>query len=180
MSINDLKEVQELLFKTTYQRWMDDVLFSFNWWFLVVISILPWFIWWKLTDKTRLLEIIVVGFAVFGIATLLDVIGIVFSLWTYGYKIIQMFPPLTPVDMTALPIIYMLIYQWFSKWKTFLIAHVIMAAISTFIFEPLFAWMDIYVLHGWKYIYSFPIYIAMAAGVKWFVQKVIAIQDKKR
>lgn len=63
----------------------------------------------------------------------------------------------------------MFIYQYFREWKSFIIANVILAAIFTFIAEPITVWLGIYKLDNWKYIYSFPIYILKTALIKWIV-----------
>src|SRR5699024_2825629 len=41
------------------------------------------------------------------------------------------------IHTAHMPIFYMIIYQYFTKWKTFLIAITIMAFIFAFILEPL-------------------------------------------
>src|SRR5699024_8660558 len=82
------------------------------------------------------------------------------------------------VDMTLLPILNMFLYQLFPKWKSYMIASIVLALIGTFIVEPLFAWGDIYILHEWKYIYSFPIYITFITFLKWFVHKIKAYEEK--
>ncbi|UOR13670.1 CBO0543 family protein [Halobacillus amylolyticus] len=177
-NIAPLYEAQKKLFETSYAHWVEHELFSFNWWFLLVITIVPWIMWWRLVDKKRLLEISFMGALVTVTAMFLDTVGISFLLWTYGYKLIQMVPTLNPVDFTVIPVCYMLLYQWFSKWKSYLIAHVVTAAGAVFIAEPLFVWMNIYTLHSWEYIYSFPFYIAIGVGFKWLIQKMKTRQNR--
>ncbi|MDP4156135.1 MAG: hypothetical protein Q8929_10915, partial [Bacillota bacterium] len=75
-------------------------------------------------------------------------------------------------DNGILIVAHMTVYQFFRKWKSFIIANLVMAAIFTFIFEPLTVWLDIYQLDNWKYIYSFPIYVAKAVFLKWLVQRI--------
>src|SRR5699024_12798695 len=77
-------------------------------------------------------------------------------------------------------ILNMFLYQLFPKWKSYMIASIVLALIGTFIVEPLFAWGDIYILHEWKYIYSFPIYITFTTFLKWFVQKIKAYEEKMK
>lgn len=54
-----------------------------------------------------------------------------------------------------MPIIYMLIYQCFKTWTSFLIAAIVNAFVFSFILEPLFLWLHIYEPYLWKYTYSF-------------------------
>lgn len=176
INIQDAIEAQKSIFETNYTYWTEHVLFSFNWWFLVIVSIVPWFIWWKFVDKKRLIEILNVGFLSMVIVSLLDLIGSSFVFWTYGFKLVNMLLPLLTVDLTLLPVLNMFFYQFFPKWKSFIVANVGLALFGTFIAEPLFVWLGIYILHGWKYIYSLPIYIAIAIVLKLFMQKVKAYQ----
>lgn len=175
--IKKLYDAQEYAFEVTYQRWIEDVLFTFNWWFLLFLAIAPLFIWWKLIDKTRIMEIVFVGLTISLTATFLDTLGIIFSFWTYGYKVVQMVPMLNIVDLSLLPIFYMLIYQWFPKWKAYIVVLILLAAFGSFIAEPIFKWMKIYDLKTWKFIYSFPIYIAMGIGIKALTGKMVSIQE---
>ncbi|RYD03459.1 hypothetical protein N752_19970 [Desulforamulus aquiferis] len=90
-----------------------------------------------------------------------------FDLWDYKYQLVPLFDIFITYDMSIMPVIYMAIYQKFDKWKSFIIANTIVAAIFAFISEPLLVWLDFYLLLKWKYIYSFPIYIAIAIVLKW-------------
>jgi len=76
-----------------------------------------------------------------------------------------------------MPIFYMIIYQYFTKWKTFLIAITIMAFIFAFILEPLTAWLGIYKLYHWKYWYSFLPYILIGIVIKFLIDKLIKKQN---
>nr|WP_315989795.1 CBO0543 family protein [Desulforamulus aquiferis] len=96
-----------------------------------------------------------------------DAIGVEFDLWDYKYQLVPLFDIFITYDMSIMPVIYMAIYQKFDKWKSFIIANTIVAAIFAFISEPLLVWLDFYLLLKWKYIYSFPIYIAIAIVLKW-------------
>src|SRR5699024_11643357 len=103
-----------------------------------------------------------------------SIIGTSFAVSTYVFKVVQMLTTMSTVDMTLLPILNMFLYQLFPKWKSYMIASIVLALIGTFIVEPLFAWGAIYILHAWQYIYSFPIYITFTTFFKWFVQKIYA------
>lgn len=180
IDIETITEIQRHLLDANYHYWLEHVLFSFNWWFLLVLTIVPWVIWWQVVDKKRLLEISLIGIFVAIIATSFDMAGHSLLLWSYNYKLIQMTPSLSAIDLALLPVSFMVIYQLFPKWKSYIIAHIIFSAGGTFVVEPLFAWMGIYTLHGWKYIYSFPIYIAMGVGFKWLIMRMKARQTRAK
>jgi hypothetical protein len=175
-SITEIYQAQKHLLDVTYSHWIDTVLFSFNWWFLMFLGLIPWFLWWKLVNKKRLLEILSLGLLVMITAFFLDSIGISFLFWTYKYKVVQMLPPLNPIDLTAMPILYMLVYQWFPKWKSFVVVHIVVAFLGACLVEPLFVHMKIYSLHTWKSVYSIPIYFAIGVSTKWLIQKIMNLQ----
>lgn len=176
VNIQDVIEAQRNLFETNYTYWLEHVLFSFNWWFLIIVSIVPWFIWWKFVDKKRLMEIITVGLLSVVIVSLLDLMGSSFVFWTYGFNVVQMILPLITIDLTLLPVLNMFLYQLFPKWRSYTVASIVVALLGAFFAEPLFIWMGIYILHGWKPIYSLPIYIAISIILKLFMKKVITCQ----
>ena|SRR5699024_2715685 len=180
VSTKELYEAQQYYFDVTYDRWINDVLFTFNWWFLLLILIVPLFIWWKWVDKTRIMEIVLVGLLIGILATFLDLTGIFLSVWTYNYTLIQFFPSFNPVNFSLLPVSYMLLYQWVPQWKWFIILLTFAAAFGAFLAEPLFIWMHIYDQTWWKHIYSFLIYIAMGIGVKALAMKMKSIQEQHR
>ncbi|MBM7600225.1 hypothetical protein JOC34_002616 [Virgibacillus halotolerans] len=180
VDIETITEIQRHLLEANYHYWIEHVLFSFNWWFLLVLSIVPWIIWWQVVDKTRLLEISLMGTLAIILAITFDTAGYSLVLWSYGYKLVQMTPSLSSIDLALLPVAYMLIYQLFPKWKSYFIAHVIFSVGGSFVMEPLFVWMGIYTLHGWQYIYSFPIYIVMGIGFKWLILKMDAKQTRAK
>jgi hypothetical protein len=165
-------ELQKLLTDLRIQDWIEEDIFKFKWWFLLLFFCLSGFVWWKMVDKARLSEISLY-MAITSIVTLgLDEYGEELTLWWYTIDILPIFPPLTAVDLASLPIIYSLVYQRYRSWTSFLWATVIMSAIFAFVLEPILVYTKFYVLLKWKYYYSFPIYIVMAVLIKWVVEKI--------
>ncbi|QHW29734.1 hypothetical protein GZH47_02020 [Paenibacillus rhizovicinus] len=178
-SLNEIKQLEQALTKLKVNYWLHHDLFSLPWWILLVTYILPWLIWWRLVDKDRIAVILFYGMFMSFLVSLMDEIGTVFNLWSYPTQLIRILPRLYPVDFSFLPVVHMLIFQYFKRWKPFLIGNAIMGAVFAFIGEPLFVWMDIYELDHWEYYYSFPIYIAKALFVKWLVETIMAQAGKR-
>jgi hypothetical protein len=174
--VKELIDLSEQLKDVRNEHWLHDVIFTFNWWFLLVLTVLPWIVWWRIVDKKRLLEISLYGTMISIISIMLDDIGSYFVLWIYQYQLIPVSPRLNPIDLTVMPVTYMFIYQYFRKWKSFIIAQIVLAFGAAFISEPLFTWMEIYNPLYWKSVYSFFIYIAIGIALKWFLQKVVKAQ----
>lgn len=158
-SLHDLEiEMQTKADILLREFWMKETFPHWEWWLLFALATVPWIIWWKIVDRQRLFEILTYGFLVMTVSVFFDAIGVEFDLWDYKHQIVPLFDVFIVYDFTVMPVLYMLVYQFFNTWKSFIIANVVVSAIFAFISEPLLVWIDFYLLMNWKYIYSFPIY----------------------
>lgn len=171
-------EVQWQLIMARFDEWLQTELFHWRWWFLLALFIFSIFIWWKLVDKSRLAEIVLYASMITIITLVLDELGEELCLWDYPVDLVPIFPPLFSVDLASLPIVYSLIYMYFSQWKKFIIATLAMALIFCFILEPVLVLIGIYQPLTWKYYYGFPIYSVMAICVKAVIIKLLKISEK--
>lgn len=151
------------------ETWLHHDLGSWQWWLLLAVFIIPWFFWWKKVDRTRLLEITLVGMFVLIISSYLDAVLTELGLWAYHYWVLPVWPRLIPADFTVLPVTYMFVYQKYGRWMSFIIAMTVTSALYSFGGESFLVWIDVYELHNWKHYYSFPIYLAIGIFVKWLV-----------
>jgi len=173
-------EIQSQLTSIRIDEWLQEDVFHFRWWFLLVLFIVSVFIWWKVVDKKRLHEI-----SLYAVLTTIIILGIdeygeELTLWDYRTDMLPLFLPLTAIHLAGLPIIYSLIYQYFGTWKSYLWASIIMAAVFSFIFEPILAWGGFYQLLKWKYYYDFPIYTAIAICIRLVIIKIYAYTEKSK
>ncbi|HEY5560312.1 MAG TPA: CBO0543 family protein [Clostridiaceae bacterium] len=157
------------------KHWLGTNVFSLVWWFMVISFLIAWFVWWKLVNKSRFAEIVTYGLLVAMVSIILDIIGTSNVIWGYPNMLVPLAPPMFYADMCSMPVIYMLIYQYFRSWKSFIIAMTITAFIIAFIGEPIAVRLDIYELNSWKYLYSFPLYILIAIMLKWINNKIYSI-----
>jgi hypothetical protein len=105
-----------------------------------------------------------------------DAIGLAHGCWIYPIRLAPKFPHIISVDTAVLPIVYMLVYQTYSKWIYFIMASTIMAACFAFIGEPIAVWTGVYALITWKYYYSFPLYVLFAIGLKFIIETIKLVQ----
>jgi hypothetical protein len=162
------------------EHWWAAEFNHWQWWLSLVLSIIPLFIWWKLLDKKRIFEICVYGLMIYVFASYMDLVGSEFVWWNYPIRVIPTLPRIFPIDFSVIPTVYMLVYQYFPKWKEFIVANTIVAGIFAFAMEPLMIWMNLYTLETWKLIYSFPIYILMAVICKVFVNGIYKVSVKEK
>lgn len=167
----DILEIANQYSMNRIEYWQNDVLFSFNWWILLVTTISLVITWIIILDKKRKLEIISYGMMVTIFGDFGDMLGLSISLWGYPYTIVHM-PEILEIHNIMMPILYMMVYQYFRQWKTFLIAAAVNAIIFPFILEPLLVWLQIYKLYKWKYIYSVVPYFIIAVVLKWIINKI--------
>ncbi|MEL7609196.1 MAG: CBO0543 family protein [Bacillota bacterium] len=147
-------------------------LFSWVWWLLIALIIIPLAVWWRFVDKKRLVEIMMFGLLIGLCAVFLDVLGSEMMLWEYPVHVLPQVALLLPVDFVVLPVIQMGIYQRYSKWKGYIIVSVIAALTQSFVAEPIAAFIGQYKPISWKYIYSVPIYLVINICVKLFIELV--------
>ncbi|GIO26368.1 CBO0543 family protein [Ornithinibacillus bavariensis] len=173
-----MKESWEEVVKITRQfnniqleHWLNDTLFTFRWWILLFTTLVFLFVWLIILDKKRIFEITTYGFMVAFTAVIADITGVFLMLWQYKHTLTPL-SIVIEIDTILMPIIYMIIYQYFNTWKSFIIAVIIQAFIFSFILEPLLVWLQVYVLYHWKHIYSFIPYIIIAVVFKGVIYKL--------
>ncbi|MFT9497921.1 CBO0543 family protein [Anaerosolibacter sp.] len=169
-------EVQRQLRDASIDYWVKYVFNTWQWWVNIGTLILPVILWWKLANKKILLEILLYGFITSSFTVFFDTIGETLVLWDYPYLVIPMDYILIDTDYAVLPVAYMLAYQYFPRWKDFIVANTVISAVFSFVAEPMLVWLGFYEIHGWKYIYSFPIYIGIAIISKWMTKFLVKKQ----
>ncbi|MBP2626937.1 MAG: hypothetical protein H6Q68_1648 [Firmicutes bacterium] len=174
----ELAEMVRLLSKARMEHWIGEDFGTWRWWILLLLLIIPWFIWYKYADKKQFHELTLFGLFIMISSITLDELGFELSLWNYPVDVIPLFPRLTSVDYTAVPVIHMLVYQYFSTWKSFFWAMVVKATVFSFILEPLIVQLGFYKMIKWNHLYSFPIYIVVGLCVRWIVKKIFAIAKR--
>ncbi len=185
--MNIIKEPTQKVLKDQWEltnaritEWLQSELFSFKWWLLLVMFCITAIILWKKADKTRIAELSIYTAIAVIFIIVLDELGEELSLWFYAVDIIPLFPPITAVDITCMPLIYMVIYQRYGTWGKFLIATLIMSTVFCFVFEPVFVWGGIYTMLTWKSFYGFPIYFAIAVAGKALVNIIYSTKEKRK
>ena len=158
--------------------WTHDYL-SLQWLILLAAFILPWLIFYKLARRQQLPELLLFGTWVALISELLDHIGFELGLWFYPVELAPLFPRFEEVNLSTLPVAYMLIYQYFPAWKGYTVAIAVMAALFTMVAEPALAYLGLYLPLRWEYYYGVPIYIAIGLFIKWLVGRVYAAAGRQ-
>jgi hypothetical protein len=152
--------------------WLENVVFSWQWWLMVSVFVLLWLIFWKLKKKESIPKISLYGLLWIIAASNLDGLGFELGLWGYPYNLSPYLPKSYVFDYCLIPITYMLIYQYFPKGKSFFWAVVTLALGSSLVAEPLAEWLGLYISFHWKVYYSIPIYILIAYILKFITEEI--------
>lgn len=171
--------LQEKMTRLDIETWLEHDFLSTEWWLQLAMFIIPWLFFIRLAKRERLPELVLYGSWVLILAETLDHIGYEVGLWYYPTELAPLFPRFEEVNLSALPVIYMLVYQYFPSWKRFTVAITVTAVIFTLAAEPALVSLGLYTLLLWKPYYGLPIYIAIGLVLKWFVQKVFALAGRK-
>ncbi|MHB8077083.1 CBO0543 family protein [Desulfosporosinus fructosivorans] len=171
-------QTKQVYMQLSIEHWLKYEVFTWQWWIGIACVVIPLFVWWKLVDKQRILEISVFGLLINVSTSFLDVLGSESLLWNYTIRILPQTPLLFPVDFILLPIFHMLIYQRYKTWKQFLFASTIVALALAFVVEPLAVYIKQYQLISWQFIYSFPIYILISILSKLVTNKMLSRQEE--
>lgn len=159
-------QLEQEAFHLDRQGWFQYEVFTFEWWILVIFFIAPWILWFKLANRTKILEIVLVGTLAIIPTTLLDSMGLHFNFWVYPTQLIPITPRAIPFDMSMVPIALMLIYQYFETWKSYTIALLFMSLLFAFVGEPFSVWMDLVKYINWNYFYSFCYYFLLGVSIR--------------
>jgi hypothetical protein len=173
--VMELNALQQKYAKLAFENWISTEVLTWSWWFLVAVSILPWFIFFRFLDRNRVLPIWSLGLMVVIITSFTDDLGSELNVWIYPIKLVPVGLLAYPFDFTIIPVAYMLIYQYFNTWKTFNVALVCMALLFAFVGEPISVWFGTVSYLGWKYSYSFVFYILTGNIARAFTQKLVKL-----
>ncbi|MBU8906654.1 CBO0543 family protein [Desertibacillus haloalkaliphilus] len=162
----DLIRIQELfeqihkINNEQIQIWIESIVFTWQWWVGIGLTLTPWIAWLILRKKESSLRLLTAGFFMMIIASWLDSLGIQLGLWIYKYEVIPFIPAFIPWDLSLMPVVTMFFLQVKPNINPF-IKGIIFGFIAAFVAEPFFIWIEIYEPLNWEHIYSFPVYIIL-------------------
>ncbi|XQY91192.1 CBO0543 family protein [Metabacillus sp. HB246100] len=174
-SYEDIYRLHDDVNDKGFYHWYYDDLFALTWWVLFFATIVPYFIWWRIVDRKRLMEMTSFGLFSATLASFLDVIGVTIGLWGYPDKLIPVLPPLLPADLVIIPVSSMLIYQYTTKWSSYILFYLLFSLLLAFIVEPIFSYYDMYIAHKWwTHTYSFFGLVLYGCSLRVFIKFIRA------
>ncbi|PGY08287.1 hypothetical protein [Bacillus sp. AFS031507] len=152
--------------------WLHHDLFSPGWWGIVIFNVLCLILFLFLMDRYRRLLISFAFLVNFEIVGLVNEIGNNFDFWSYPHQLVVLSHRFNAVDFATVPVIMSLTYQFFSKWKAYFLATIVISAIMCFIGVPIFVYFGLYKLENWNYLYSFLVTVLMLIISKLIIEFV--------
>lgn len=144
-------------FEHRMSAWKDEVLFTWQWWFGIILTIMPWIIWYFFRKKESTDRLMHAGIFVSLISLTLDNVGFQFSAWTYFKPVTPVIPAYMPFDFALMPVAVMFLIQYFFKRNPWIVG-LIFGIVTAFVGEPFFKWIQVYNPVNWKFGYSIPFY----------------------
>jgi hypothetical protein len=140
--------------------WREEVLFTWEWWLGIILTIIPWVLWFIFRKKDSSDRLLYAGIFVALFSLTLDNIGVQLSFWTYLTPVTPAIPSYIPYDFALMPVSIMFLIQLFPKRSPWLVG-LIFGLLTAFVGENFFWWLKIYDPVNWRHVYSFPIYMVV-------------------
>jgi len=174
-----LRQLRMETWQIKIQLWQQSFLTP-RWWFIAVTIAATYALWWKLTDKRRIVELLLYGSFVAVARVIYDNWGISSGRWTYVTDLVPLGYSLFLNDLTVIPLFMMLVYQYAPTWKAFLVLLVVVQGAISLLFWPLTMALGILVLHDWRLSYSFLATVVMTVTMRAIMIMGLKIQRDVR
>jgi hypothetical protein len=173
-----LYEIRMEYWQEAYKRWITQEIFTFPWFFNIAFLIILYIVWVKIVDKKRLSELLLFGSLLAVASVLVDLIAVTIGLWEYSVSLVPVSPAPFPFDLTVVPIFYMIVLQYTSSWKEYLIGALIAGAVFSFIVIPIYVWLGIKVFHNFTLFYMFIVVLIVTIAIKAIFNWIVSIEKK--
>jgi len=118
--IQESSELNEHIFN----KWLHQEVFSYQWFMVVVMVLIAYVLFFTLSDKRRLSELLLFGSLLAVFIAVYDSIALFAGLWVYYISVFPIYSNLLMGDITILPLLAMLIYQGTHNWQRFLLWYI--------------------------------------------------------
>ena len=152
-----LYEKERELARLSLQKWVSDEVFTYQWFILAGVLLLAYVVWLKLVDRSRGTELLLIGaLESVGKAIYIIIVGNVFGLFDYTIRLMPIITNIFATSVTVSPIIIMLVHQYTSSWKGYLIWSAIgLGALNLIVFPIYVAIGALQFHHGWNVFFHF-------------------------
>jgi hypothetical protein len=178
--LRKLTTQQEEVSKGWFEYWQQNSsLDTWQFWLNLLFLFLPLIILWFKMDRTKALHL-GYGFAVHIIFTYFDTALVRYGLLTYPYQAIPFIPVNFGLDVSLIPVIFMLLYQWTMKnKKNYYIYSLLLSTLLAFVFKPILLYFNLIIWHKWANpFFLFLFYIVIFCLGKWLTNLFLSFEKK--
>ena len=129
---NEILQASDHLNNLITTQWFNEHFLSNVWFGMVLLVLFSYALVFFLMDKKRIIEILLYGSLVAVALIVYDTVGFYFGWWAYLIKIFPITTNYFASDLTLIPLYAMLVYQYTSSWKTYLLWITIWAVLIIF------------------------------------------------
>ena len=149
------------------EAFLNSILFTWQWWLCLVLTILPWVLWFRYRKKESSDRLLYAGFTVIILSFIIDHAAVSHGIWSYPINLVPLTSLPIPFHISVVPVAVMFFIQIRPDTNLFIKA-VLFAAVGAFAAIPLFGFMDIYNAKGWPSVYDFIILFVIYTVAHWF------------
>ena len=146
-------------------------------WGVMASIVIAYIVWYQLTDKRRLVDLLLYGSLVTVMTSLVELYATSAGLWYYKIRMLPMPQSVLLRDWTLVPLTYMLVQQYSSNWKQFFIWNAVGTFFLAGILAPIFSAIDVVQLMKWNYFYAFVVSYVVATLSRAAFHLVIQVQN---
>lgn len=152
---------------------------TWQFWANTMLLVLPLIVLFIFLDRRRALLLGFYGYSVHVIFTYIDAFGSSHALWEYPHKAIPLLPMNFALDVSFVPVSYMLLYQWvLNHNKNYYLYAIGLSGFFAFIFKPLLNAVEMIQFYNQgSYELLFIGYVLVCCGAKWITNLFIFLAE---
>lgn len=169
-SLESLISQYQHLHDKYFEMWLHDIFLHWAWWISLIISLGAWIFWIFYRKKESTHRLLYAGVVAMLISVILCYIGSAVGLWYYKDNFTPTFQGWFPYHLSLMPVTIMFLIQTkphIASWKK----GIFHGLLTAFVGEPIFVWTGYYVMTGWGYVYSVPVYALIFIFCDWLTKK---------
>jgi hypothetical protein len=179
--LNSVKDIQRIETELWNSYWQQYSGFSdWQFWVLAALFVLPLIVLFFAIDKRKALLLGFYGYNVHVFFTYVDAIGANMIKWFYPYKIFPILASSVSLDVSLVPVTYMLVYQFtLNRDKNYYLFLLLLSAVFAFIFKPLLVAIGLFEMDsGTNYFSLFIGYVVVGLIAKWITNLFLYFEKK--
>jgi hypothetical protein len=175
-----------LIYKTRMDLWQllladwKTQLVTVKYWGIVAFIVIAYMVWFRLTDKRRLVDLMFYGSLIAVMRGLIDLAGVTTGAWMYKERLLPLSPSVFLQDWTIMPLTYMLVAQYSANWRQFFLWNAVGTAFLTGLDMPIMVSLGILQFMNWGYIQSFGVMYVAATLCRAAFHLVVQVQERAR